>query len=122
MPSTSRARFRADIFTTGEGTRKIAPPDFENVSAPTAPGYQQFAVLGNGANTITVPTGARGCVIEFSNASVVTKTLKGVTGDTGILLDPIGWNVMRFGTSPPTSFVITTSAADTGCYTTISFF
>jgi hypothetical protein len=121
LANSSRVRFSGEVFHTG-GTRRLSSPEFENASAPNFSGVVQQVVLSNGFNTITVPTGARGCLIEFNPGSTVTKTLKGVTGDTGILLDPIGWNVMRFGSSPPASFGITTSGADTGNTTYITFF
>jgi hypothetical protein len=121
MANSSRVRFSGEIYHTG-GTRKLSPPEFENISAPGYAGVVTQVVLANGFNTITVPAGARGCLIEFKPGSTVTKTLKGVTGDTGIALDPIGWNVLRFGSSPPASFGITTSAADTGFTTYIYFF
>ena len=40
----------------------------------------------NGANTLTPPTGALYCVLIPPAGSVIAKTLKGVTGDTGVPL------------------------------------
>ena len=78
--------------------------------------------LASGANTITVPTGAVGVLILFATTSVTTKTLKGVTGDTGIVLRPTGWNFFTITQSSSGSFVINSSAADTGLTTEIIFF
>lgn len=122
MSNSSKVSFKGNVYAPGEGTRRLAPPDFTNENAPSFKSVVQQTVLSNGFNTITVPSGARGVLIEFADGSTVTKTLKGITGDTGILLDPTGWNVLRFGSSPPASFGITTSAADTGYTTYITFF
>lgn len=81
-------------------------------------------VLANGANTITVPsTACTGCVIVFGPASAVTKTIKGITGDTGLAVTKNGWCAFSFDAAgAPASFVITAGGADTGNVTEICFF
>jgi hypothetical protein len=76
---------------------------------------QQAIVLANGFNQITIPAGASEMAFIFPSTSVTTKTLKGVTGDTGIALAPNGPNGpfnIPVG-SGATTFGITTSGADT---------
>lgn len=121
MANSSQVSFKGHVFTTN-GHRRLSPPDFANSAAPNAASIVKQIVLANGLNTIVIPTGARGVLIEFADGSTVTKTLKGVTGDTGILLDPTGWHILRFSATPPASFAITASAADTGYTTYFTFF
>ena len=105
----------------GSTSRNVGPLTTTN-SAPTDlnAGTVTTVVLGSGANTITPPvTTCAGCIIIFAAASTVTKTIKGVTGDTGVLVAPAGWIALSFAASAPSSFVITTSGADTGNTTTI---
>ena len=120
MAKQSRVTLRGEVYSSGAGTVHIAPYEVQNDNAPQTGDY--YVVLSNGFNTITVPSTAKGAYIEFQDGSTVTKTLKGITGDTGILLNPTSWNVLNFGSSPPASFGITTSAADTGYYTRVTFF
>ena len=78
-------------------------------------------ILANGANTITVPAWAAGCIIRPDPNNAVAMTLKGVTGDTGVPLDLIGPTLLNFPASPPASFVLT-SAGSGATYTEIEFF
>lgn len=121
MASTSRVGFQGHVFTS-DGEKRLAPPDFVNELAPSAASVIKQVVLANGFQAIAIPAGSRGALIVFADGSTVTKTLKGVTGDTGILLDPTGWHVLRFAATPPASFGITCSGADTGYTTYIYFF
>lgn len=47
-----------------------------------------------GFTALTVPTGARVCVIIPPTGNTQALTLKGVTGDTGIVLDPNGASII----------------------------
>ena len=78
--------------------------------------------LANGANTITVPSTAVGVLILFASTSTTVKTLKGVGGDTGIVLKPTGWIFFTITPGSTGTFVINSSAADTGLTTEIIFF
>jgi len=102
------------------GSKNINPSDLQNNDPPSV---ETQLVLANGANTITVPAKAEGALIIFDSTSTVVKTLKGLTGDTGIVVRPNAWCVLTFDTtSPIASFVIDASTADTGKYTNIVFF
>ena len=119
MAITSTVQLRGYFSGLLAGSRSVSPTDFSNAAAPSS---VIQVTLASGANTITIPTGCRAVLIAFDTTSTTTKTLKGVTGDTGILLDPVGWNFLRFAASPPSNFVITASAADTSKNTEITFF
>lgn len=91
----------------------------ETISAATnaaSPGQLEIKTLSSGANTITVPTGGStptAVTIVPPTGNVVTMTLKGVTGDTGVALhltDPTNIALA----SSVTTFVITTSNTLTG--------
>ena len=54
-----------------------------------SPGEIEIVTLASGSNTITPPTGgttAKACTIIPPAANAILITLKGVTGDTGIVL------------------------------------
>ena len=119
MAIRSLIQLRGFLETLPLGGKNIAPSDIQN---NTPPQEETQLVLASGANTITVPALAIGCIIIFDSTSAIVKTLKGVTGDTGILLRPTSWNVLSFTAAATASFVINASAEDTGLYTTILFF
>lgn len=107
------------------GSRTYGPVTISSVSPTDATaGSVTTVVLSSGANTITVPsTSCTGCIIQFASASTVGKTLKGVTGDTGIAVTENGTCVLQFDDDgAPASFVITAGSADTGNTTTIWWF
>ncbi len=101
------------------GSINLAPTDIQN---NTPPSFTLQDVLAIGDNTVLIPAGAYGCVIIFDPTSTTVKTLKGAAGDTGIILAKTRWNVITFDTVPPASFIINSSAADTGKKTTTIFF
>ncbi len=71
------------LTVTGDGVNdSYAPPPVTNSAAPY--GGQVSLALAAGFNTITKPAGAVGCVITPPATSTNAKTLKGLTGDTGI--------------------------------------
>lgn len=55
-------------------------------SNPTSPAILDSLVLSSGFNQIDKPTGAIGITIYPPTGNVVTLTLKGITGDSGIAL------------------------------------
>lgn len=69
--------------------------------------------LASGANTITVPTWAALCIIAPPITNAVALTLKGVTGDTGILIDLTSPSLLNFPSTPPASFVVTAASLTT---------
>ena len=85
-------------------------------------GVTTEVVLASGPNTITVPTNAAGCVITLPSTNTQAVTLKGVTGDTGIVIDKTSSHLLTFESTPPASFCLTSAGAQTGLYTVISFF
>lgn len=119
MAIASTVQLRGYFSGLLAGSRSVSPTDFSNAAAPS---HVIQITLASGANTITIPTGTRGVLIAFDITSTATKTLKGITGDTGVILDPVGWNFLRFAASPPTNFVIDSSITDTGKKTEITFF
>lgn len=90
---------------------------YESAENASSPAMFELKTLAIGANTITPPGGGsspKACTIIPPAANVSTITLKGITGDTGVVLhltDPtsIGLN------SPTTTFVLTASAEIIGC-------
>lgn len=82
---------------------------FAAAANSSSPGENELVTLASGANTITPHTGAKACTIIFPSGNAVLVTLKGVTGDTGVVLHP----------TDPTSFAIN-NAATTFCLTAAS--
>lgn len=73
------------IVAVGDGSRL----DF-TIGAPVnsiSPANHQTLALASGANTITPPLNAMFCVLVPPPGSSVVKTLKGITGDTGFVLN-----------------------------------
>lgn len=95
-------------------TGDIAAQCYEDAADNSAsPAQIETVTLAAGANTITPPTSATACTIVPPSGNTSTITLKGVTGDTGVVLhktDPtsIGIN------SASDTFVLTAAAEITG--------
>jgi len=107
VPVTST---RAIVITLSDDY--IGNLSLEAAANEDSPGAISIYSLVSGANTITVPTGGsspKGATIVPPAENTVTLTLKGVSGDTGILLSPTDPTSIAFGASPPVSFVITTN-------------
>ncbi len=101
------------------GSINIAPTDIQN---NTPPQETLQDILASGDNTIPIPANAVGCVMIFDPTSTIVKKLKGVGGDTGIIIGKNKWHVLSFDSPPPASFIINCAAIDTGKYSTIIFF
>ena len=90
---------------------------FSFVQNAVSPGQFQVIDLASGANTITVPTGgssvAVACIIFPPNSNTDAITLKGVGGDTGILLHPTNPACISLGAGV-TSFVLNAGGAIAG--------
>lgn len=119
MPARSQIDLRGLFESLPSGSRSIAPTSLVNSDAPY--GVTQIT-LASGDNTITIPTKATGCIIAFDPTSTTVKTLKGVGGDTGVVLAKAKWNVITFDSTPPANFIINSGAADTSKLTEIMFF
>lgn len=78
-------------FTTAQGSDIVNA----NIVMATPLGLTTGVALASGFNTITVPTGATCVIITFPVGNATAVTLKGLTGDTGIPLNPTGTNVLQ---------------------------
>lgn len=121
MAISSSVTISGSVTGLSVGTKTYGPTTVSTTS-PVEAGSAPITsvVLASGANTVSVPsTSTGGCIIQFASASTCTKTLKGVTGDTGVALCKNGSIFLQFDTSAPSSICITAGAADTGNTTTI---
>lgn len=66
--------------------------------------------LASGFNSIAIPTGTTFYLIVLPAGNSTSVTLKGVTGDTGILLNPTGENLLMV-TSGQTTIGLTAGGA-----------
>lgn len=69
--------------------------------------------LANGFNSIPIPAAALGVVIVPPPGSAVTKTIKGVTGDTGMPIDPANPTLLRFTAAQNANLGLTANGAET---------
>jgi|SRR3990167_1221050 len=72
----------SNVFT-GDITAEVSSAAATNTSSP---GKIDIVTLSSGANTITPPSSARACTIIPPSSNTTLITLKGVAGDTGIVL------------------------------------
>lgn len=101
------------ITYTGDTTGVESIPAATNAASP---GSIEIKNLSSGANTITVPTGgttAVACVILPPVGNIISITLKGVTGDTGVALHLTDPSTVALA-STVTTFVLTAGSAITG--------
>ena len=110
MAVTSTRRIINRFSTDDGGITFQSVEEFENVAAP---GDVDVQNLSSGANTITPPSGAKGVTIIFPPGNEVLVTLKGVTGDTGIVLHPTAPTSIGLYSASST-FVLTAASALTG--------
>ncbi len=76
------------ITVTGDGENATyQAPIITNVAAVY--GGQLSYALASGFNALSVPTGAMGLLITPPVTSTIVKTLKGITGDTGLILSAV---------------------------------
>ena len=90
----------------------VGTETLEAAANAASPGQIQIIALASGANTITPPAGSQAVTIKPPTGNVVTLTLKGVTGDTGVglhLTDPSSFGIA----SAASTFVITASSTVT---------
>jgi hypothetical protein len=117
MAETFTLAVKASISSNQLGGIAINPPLQSGPSDYSSLNYE----LANGDNTIPVPSGATYCLIVFDQASLTVKKLKGIGGDTGVKVGSIGLVLFSIGAAV-SSFIINSSAADTGKVTQIVFF
>jgi hypothetical protein len=100
------------IIVTGDGMNETYQlPIITNPAAPGG-GPLAYALLG-AFNVIPIPPGATGVIIVPSSSSAVTKTLKGITGDTGQTISPNAPTYIGFTSPAPANLNITASAPET---------
>lgn len=110
--ATASARTQTTTFT-GDVTATLTTSAASNAASP---GVTELKNLASGANTITVPTGGATAVavtIVPPAGNVITLTLKGVTGDTGVGLHLTDPTTVALAASVST-FCLTTGSAMTG--------
>ena len=82
----------------------------------SSPSQRDFVTLASGLNTITPPAGGstpKRLTIIPPAGNTATMTLKGVTGDTGVVLHKTDWTSIALD-SPTTTLVLTCSAQIAG--------
>ncbi len=110
MAKTSSTSLTTSV--QGHGLQELysLAPMISNQASPGA-GPLDYALLG-AFNSIVVPPGAVGVIIKPPTGSVVTKLLKGITGDRGFAISANSPTVLSF---PPGATVmgLTLSAPET---------
>lgn len=99
---------------TGDVAAQIALAAVTNTNSP---GDMDILSLTTGNNTITLPTGGStpaGAVIIPPPANAVLITLKGVNGDTGIILHKTDPSIITFDTTAASTFVLSAANVVTG--------
>jgi len=97
------------ISFTGDVSAVVPANEANNALSP---GKIDIVTLVIGANTITPPTGGStpvACTIIPPTSNTATITLKGVTGDTGVVLHKTHSTTIALN-SPTSTFVLTVSA------------
>jgi hypothetical protein len=91
------------------GTAPLFSQSIANSSAvvPTS------IATSNGATTVTVPAAAVGAILIPPPGSSVTKVIKGVTGDTGVAIDPANPTVLKWSAGQIANFVLTCNGVET---------
>jgi len=103
------------------GSRTVGPI---TMTSAAASGVVIHVILQSGANTITLPTAIAPsmAIIKLPATNTALTTLKGVSGDTGIVIGKTGFAVLPFNSAaPPTDFVLSSAATQTGLTTEITF-
>lgn len=97
------------LAVSGDGvTFTYTTPTMTNA---TSPFEHQPVTLASGANTITPPTGTTMVLVVPPTTSTVTKTLKGVTGDTGLPLSMTAPTFLSLASAA--SFCVTANGTET---------
>jgi hypothetical protein len=98
------------VTVSGDGfTGPVFSNSYTNTGG-TAPGS---VTLAAGFNTVSVPATATAVLIVPPPTSTNVKTLKGITGDTGVLLGVATPTFLSFTAAQFASFGITSVAAET---------
>ena len=101
------------VVFTGDITASFTVSATDNA---VSPGQVDLLTLASGVNTITPPTGGstpKAVTIQPPVGNLNTITLKGVSGDTGVILHKTDPTVIALN-SPTSTFVLTASAQIVG--------
>lgn len=111
MAATGQVDITGSVTDAPSGSKSIGPV---TITSAAAVDHQLTVNLASGDNTITVPTGAKACIVipPTGNTTVVIK-LKGAAGDTGFTMAKSMPACLSFDTAPA-SFVINASAVLAG--------
>lgn len=88
-------------------------PIFSQAMANSSGNFPGSFVLATGFNSIAIPATAVGVIIVPPPGSAITKTLKGITGDTGLPVDPANPTMLKWTAGQNATFGITASGAET---------
>lgn len=106
---------RSEVITfTGDVTATFTHTAAANAASP---GSLQIYTLASGDNTITLPTGGsvvKSATIIPPSGNTQSITIKGVTGDTGLVLSLTEPTTLTFKATPATTFLIVTGGIITG--------
>lgn len=104
------------VAISGDGTTGGWAPKTAITNANAPSGGTEPQTLTSGNNTIAVPTNARGFIYAPPVGSVVAKTLKGVSGDTGLSMGRAQPFIYLFDetVAPPANIVINAASGETG--------
>lgn len=105
---TSVARLEIKSQVNGESEGTFFAANVSNANSPLYP--QELSISAATFTAVSVPTKAGGVVIQPPASNTQTITLKGVTGDTGVLLSKTAPTTLTFDTTPPASIGILTGA------------
>lgn len=81
-------------------------PLFTESLQNTAAGLPDIVNLINGNTTVTVPATALGVLLVPPPTSTVTKTLKGIAGDTGVPLAPASSSRVMFSAAGAVASIV----------------
>lgn len=118
MAAQGNLTLQANVTGGPDGARSFGPI---TITANAAITQTVSVALISGATTVTVPTGSTAAVILPPNAVNPTPnpsysgtvTVKGVSGDTGVLVSNKWPTLLSFDASGPASFVLTATAVGT---------
>lgn len=107
--ASSAVTISGSVTGLAGGTFTISIAQLTNASAT---GPQSAYALSTGNNTVTIPTGAEGVIIEPRSGNTVALTYKDVGGATGIPMSLVKPYMASFGAGA-TSFVLSAASSTT---------
>lgn len=102
------------VTASGTGAQGQAGIPTQTFSNPASPLELLAVTLASGVNSIVVPAGCTFVTVQLPAANAAATTLKGVTGDTGIPLNPnAGFLGFQPTTPGPSTFVLNSASLQT---------